>query len=116
MRREIDVGEASETDGRNREDHPERVVKLEFTREIKNYNTRFLDRNCSMASVSAVVDGGYRMVFGLTLSYVEHVVTGRKISTCRKNGVFVMQSVMRPNTQPSRTATIQGSDDSEFLR
>ena len=40
-----------------------------------------------LAFLTAFVDEGNRVVFGLTQSYVENVATGQRTSTCRKRGV-----------------------------
>ena len=60
-----------------------------------------------LASLSAIVDEGYRAVFGLTELYVEHAMTvGRPRCVEWESGVCVMQLVMRPNTKQSRTVTV----------
>ena len=60
------------------------------------------------------MDEGYRVVFDLPKSIFEHAATGRKIPTYRKNGAFVLQLDVRPNTKPSRTEMVGGpADESE---
>ena len=44
-----------------------------------------------MASVSAIIDQGNRVVFDPHESYVENVATGQRLPMVRKRGVFVME-------------------------
>ena len=53
----------------------------------------FLDADVKrpLASVSAIVDQGNKVVFGPDACYVEHVATGQKMPMTRKRGVFVLE-------------------------
>ncbi len=53
----------------------------------------FLDADVKrpLASVSAIVDQGSKVVFGPDACYVEHVATGQKMPMARKKGVFVLE-------------------------
>ena len=98
----------------------EREVQCEIVGEgIGKCSMKFSDADVErpLASVSAVVDEGCRVVFELTGSYGDHEVTGRR-SRCpnvsRKNGVFVMNLVMRPSTKPSSKSGDEGRRDTGF--
>ena len=54
---------------------------------------KFLDADVKrpLGSVSAMVDGGNRVVFSKGGSYVENEVTKEKIPMRRKGGVYVME-------------------------
>ena len=86
-------GEASRERGRSRYDwrrcrksHPRRR-KLEFaTRGRKSFLDADVER--PLASASAIVDEGNRVVFGSTES---HVALGQTVPSCRKNGARVLQ-------------------------
>ena len=54
---------------------------------------KFLDANVKrpLASVSAIIDQGNRVVFDPHESYVENVATGQRLPMVRKRGVFVME-------------------------
>ena len=44
-----------------------------------------------LASVSAIIDQGIRVLFGPETSYVEQVATGQRIPMVRRKGVFVLE-------------------------
>ena len=44
-----------------------------------------------LAAVSAIVDGGNRVVFDSVNSYIENKVTGERINLKRKDGTFMME-------------------------
>ena len=54
---------------------------------------KFLDANVKrpLASVSAIVDQGNRVVFDPHEPYVENVTTGQRLPMVRRRGVFVME-------------------------
>ena len=68
-------------------------AELEFVRAGRTCSMKFLDANVKrpLASVSAIIDQGNRVVFDPYESYVENVATGQRLPMVRKRGVFVME-------------------------
>ena len=66
---------------------------MEFMRAGRTCSMKFLDANVKrpLASVSAIIDQGNRVVFDPHESYVENVATGQRLPMVRKRGVFVME-------------------------
>ena len=68
-------------------------AKLEFTREGKKCCMKFLDADVKrpLASVSAIVDGGNKVMFGRQESCIENESTGQSVPMSGRKGVFVVQ-------------------------
>ena len=68
-------------------------AELKFVQKGKKCSMKFLDADVRrpLASVSAIVDEGNRVVFGPDVSYIENVASGQRIGMERKNGVFVLK-------------------------
>ena len=68
-------------------------AELEFRRSGRACSMKILDANVKrpLASVSAIVDQGNRVVFDPHMSYVENVATGQRLPMVRRRGVFVME-------------------------
>ena len=68
-------------------------AELVFDQLGKRCSMGFLDADVKrpLASVSAIVDQGNRVVFGPDACYVEHVATGQRMPMARKKGVFVLE-------------------------
>ena len=66
---------------------------LHFKQGKRRCAMKFLDADVKrpLGSVSAVVDGGNKVVFAKGGSYVENEVTKEKIPMRRKGGVYVME-------------------------
>ena len=73
-------------------------VRLEFVRDVKKCNKKFLDAGVigQLASVSAIVDEGNVVVFGAEESYIEHTSTGQRIP-CEQEAKRVSGAAGRTN-------------------
>ena len=68
-------------------------ARLEFVRDGKKFNRKFLDADVKrpLASVRAIVERGNIVVFGPQESYIENTSIDQRIPVRRRNAVFVVQ-------------------------
>ena len=69
-----------------------------------------------LAAVSAIVDGGSRVVFDSESSYIENKVTGERIGLKRKDGAFMMEMNVHTKKEESEGAYMDTSAVEEGFR
>ena len=99
--------------------HVQRDARLEFVRDGKHCNMKFLDADVKrpLASVSAIADWGISVAFGPQESYIKNTSTGQRIPMHRRQGVFVVQLDARAGTRSTNTVRFgEPNTDSVFRR